>query len=59
MANRRHLQRVLGVFIEDLQEFQFALERGDEATIMDFFETAKTRRDEWQNNFSRRNTSNE
>jgi prephenate dehydrogenase len=50
MANRRHLARVLGVFIEDLQEFQHALERGDEKTVAEFFETAKKRRDGWSTN---------
>jgi prephenate dehydrogenase len=47
MANRIHLARVLGVFIEDLQEFQLALECGDAKMIEEFFETAKHRRDEW------------
>ena len=59
LANRRHLQRVLGVFIEDLQEFQLALERGDEAAIMDFFETAKQRRDHWQHEHRRRDNTTE
>jgi len=47
VANRKHLARVLGVFIEDLQEFQLALERADTKSIQEFFETAKHRRDEW------------
>ena len=47
LANRKNLAKVLGVFIEDLQEFQIALERGDSKTIAEFFETAKHRRDEW------------
>ena len=47
LANRLHLARVLGVFIEDLQEFQLALENGDTKTIEEFFETAKQRRDAW------------
>ncbi len=47
MANRKNLARVLGVFIEDLQELQLALERGDAKTIAEFFETAKHRRDQW------------
>lgn len=47
MANRKNLARVLGVFIEDLQEFQLALERADTKTIAEFFETAKFRRDQW------------
>ncbi|MFO1497717.1 MAG: prephenate dehydrogenase/arogenate dehydrogenase family protein [Verrucomicrobiota bacterium] len=48
MANRKNLARVLGVFIEDLQEFQLALERGDTKVIQEFFATAKHRRDEWR-----------
>jgi prephenate dehydrogenase len=47
MANRKNLARVLGVFIEDLQELQIALERADIKTIEEFFETAKARRDDW------------
>jgi prephenate dehydrogenase len=47
MANRKNLARVLGVFIEDLQEMQLALERADIKTIQEFFETAKHRRDQW------------
>jgi len=46
-ANRKNLARVLGVFIEDLQELQLALERADMQTIQEFFETAKLRRDQW------------
>ena len=29
LANRKNLARVVGVFVEDLQEFQLALETGD------------------------------
>jgi prephenate dehydrogenase len=47
MANRKNLARVLGVFIEDLQELQLALERGEAKPIQEFFETAKHRRDAW------------
>jgi prephenate dehydrogenase len=47
MANREKLGRVLGVFIEDLQEFRLALESGDKAAIDEFFEQAKQRRDKW------------
>ena len=47
MANRRNLARVLGVFIEDLQEMQLALERADVKTIQEFFDTARRRRDQW------------
>lgn len=45
LANRRHLSRVLGVFIEDLSEFRHALDSGDAAAIEEFFRQAKTRRD--------------
>jgi prephenate dehydrogenase len=48
MSNRANLARVLGVFIEDLQEFQLALDNGDEATIHEFFEKARQRREEWR-----------
>jgi prephenate dehydrogenase len=47
LANRKNLARVLGVFIEDLQEFQLALETGDRKAIEEFFEQAKQRRDRW------------
>lgn len=52
LANRKNLGRVLGVFIEDLQEFQHALETGDAKSVEEFFEKAKQRRDNWspQNN---------
>ena len=36
LANRRNLARVLGVFIEDLQEFRLALERQDVPAIEEF-----------------------
>jgi prephenate dehydrogenase len=47
LANRKNLGRVLGVFIEDLQEFQLALERQDVQAIEEFFAKAKQRRDNW------------
>ncbi len=47
LANRQNLARVLGVFIEDLQEFQLALENQDVKGIEEFFENAKQRRDQW------------
>jgi prephenate dehydrogenase len=47
LANRKNLGRVLGVFIEDLQEFRLALEHGDVKVIEEFFEKAKQRRDRW------------
>lgn len=47
VANSKHLSQVLGVFIEDLQEFQLALNNGDVKAIEEFFVKAKQRRDEW------------
>jgi prephenate dehydrogenase len=47
LANRHNLGRILGVFIEDLQEFRVALEHGDSQSITEFFEKAKQRRDAW------------
>ena len=46
-ANQKNIVRVLGVFIEDLREFQLALEREDVKAIDEFFTKAKQRRDEW------------
>jgi prephenate dehydrogenase len=48
LANRKNLGRVLGVFIEDLQEFQLALEREDVKAIEEFFTKAKQRREQWR-----------
>lgn len=47
LANRKNLLRVLGVFIEDLQEFAVAVEKGEIAAIDEFFNTGKQRRDAW------------
>ena len=47
LANRKNLVRVLGVFIEDLREFQIALDQGDSGSIAEFLEKAKQRRDQW------------
>ena len=47
LANRKQLALVLGVFIEDLQEFQHALENSDAKVIAEFFDNAKRRRDGW------------
>jgi len=47
LANRKNLARVLGVFIEDLQEFKLALENADSQAIEEFFEIARQRRDAW------------
>jgi prephenate dehydrogenase len=48
LANRTNLSRVLGVFIDDLREFQHALDSGNEAVIEEFFRHAKERRDAWR-----------
>jgi prephenate dehydrogenase len=48
LANRKNLGRVLGVFIEDLQEFQLALEQKNVEAIEEFFAKAKQRRDDWR-----------
>lgn len=47
LANSRNLSRVLGVFIEDLQEFKHALESEDARGLQEFFGQAKNRRDNW------------
>lgn len=47
LANRKNLARVLGVFIEDLQEFQRSLEEGDAKAVEEFFVKGKQRRDAW------------
>jgi prephenate dehydrogenase len=47
LANRENLARVLGVFIEGLQEFRHALENADRKSIEQFFEKARQRRDTW------------
>ncbi|PYM12736.1 MAG: prephenate dehydrogenase/arogenate dehydrogenase family protein [Verrucomicrobia bacterium] len=47
LANRNNLARVLGVFIEDLQEFKLSLENADRKAIEEFFDKAKQRRDAW------------
>ena len=57
MSNRKHLLRVLSVFAEDLKEFELALERNDTDAIVEFFETAKQRRDRWQTEFKQRSES--
>lgn len=47
LANRRHLSRVLGVFLEDLTELRRALDEGNAACVEEFFANAKSRRDAW------------
>ena len=48
VANRENLSRVLGVVIDDLREFQHALDSQNVAVIEEFFRHAKERRDRWQ-----------
>jgi prephenate dehydrogenase len=48
LGNRKNLSRVLGVFIEDLQEFQLALDREDVSAIEEFFTKARQRREHWR-----------
>jgi prephenate dehydrogenase len=48
LANRANLSRVLGVFIDDLREFQHALDSENAAVIEEFFKHAKERRDAWR-----------
>ncbi|MDB6029593.1 MAG: Prephenate dehydrogenase [Verrucomicrobiales bacterium] len=52
LANRKNLARVLGVFIEDLQEFRHALDSGNVGAIEEFFQKAKERRDDWRSTHS-------
>jgi prephenate dehydrogenase len=47
LANRRNLSRVLGVFIEDLEELKHALDECDVKTIEEYLESARRRRDDW------------
>jgi prephenate dehydrogenase len=48
LDNSVNLSRVLGVFIDDLREFQHALDTGNAAVIEEFFRHAKERRDAWR-----------
>ncbi len=47
LANRHHLSRVLGVYLEDLAEFRHALDSGDAAGVEEFFVQAWRRREAW------------
>lgn len=49
LSNRTAIARALGVFIEDLQEFQRAIREGNQTAIDEFFIQAKARRDHWLN----------
>ena len=50
LANSENLSRTLETFMDDLQDFQRALESGDDEAIATFFEQAKERRDSWAAN---------
>ena len=50
LANRANLADALGGFIEDLKEFQLALELNNAVALAEFFETGKLRRDNWLGN---------
>ncbi|HVU08727.1 MAG TPA: prephenate dehydrogenase [Verrucomicrobiae bacterium] len=47
LSNRKNLARSLDAFISELQKFQRALKSSDAKAISKFFETAKSRRDNW------------
>jgi prephenate dehydrogenase len=47
LANRQNLSRALEMFIDGLQDFRRALERGDAQAVTRFFEQARDRRDLW------------
>jgi prephenate dehydrogenase len=47
LANRENLIRVLGVFLEGLEEFRHSLETRDERAVTEFFEQARSRRENW------------
>jgi prephenate dehydrogenase len=52
LANQKNLSRVLGIFIEGLEEFRHALDEGNAKAVEEFFEKAKQRRDEWRSQTS-------
>jgi prephenate dehydrogenase len=47
LANRKNLGRAMKSFISDAGKFQRALAKADAKAIVNFFETAKLRRDRW------------
>jgi len=49
LANRQNLSRVLGAFIEGLQEVRHALDAGDDQALLEFFEQGRARRNAWIN----------
>jgi prephenate dehydrogenase len=48
LANRKHVARSVNAFIAELQQFESVLKSADPNAITKFFETAKTRRDNWR-----------
>ena len=52
LANQKNLSRVLGVFIESLEEFRHTLDSGDAEAIEECFQKAKERRDDWAHSTS-------
>ncbi|HXB59887.1 MAG TPA: prephenate dehydrogenase/arogenate dehydrogenase family protein [Candidatus Acidoferrales bacterium] len=48
LANRKHVARSITAFISELQKFEQALRKTDEKGIEKFFESAKSRRDQWR-----------
>jgi prephenate dehydrogenase len=47
LANRKNLSRSVDAFISGLQKFQRFLKKSDAKAVANFFETAKSRRDNW------------
>jgi prephenate dehydrogenase len=47
LANRKNLDRELGVFIGDLRKLQRALKSADAGAISQFLEQARHRRESW------------
>jgi prephenate dehydrogenase len=50
LANRDNILRVLGVFIEGLDEFRHTLETRDDQALLEFFASARKRRNAWSTN---------
>lgn len=48
LSNRKNLSRSLDAFISELQKFQRTLKSADAKAISKFFETAKSRHDNWR-----------
>jgi prephenate dehydrogenase len=48
LANRKHVARSIVAFISELQKFESVLKKNDEKGIEKFFETARSRRDQWR-----------